>query len=166
MTIAGDRRSLVRGHPFLAAYLAALVLVWLVTVATWTVRPGEPPALHPLAQVLQYLLVVLAATLAALRLRVEPREPSADAQFGFYDVRWSVPNDIGGQTFWTAMGIGVVAMLANIVLLVVADLLLGGAAGVGGYLAWLSAGVGAGALLGMFSALIALVVAAVLRRPS
>ena len=166
MTIAGERRSLMRAHPFLVAYLAALAAVWLVTIATWTVRPGEPPDLHPLAQVLQYLLVVLAATLAALRLRVQPREPDHDAQFGFYDLRWSIPNDLGGQTFWAAMGIGVVAMLANIVLLVVADLLLGAAAGVGAYLGWLGAGVGAGALIGIFSALIALVVASVLRRRS
>lgn len=37
------RRSPVREHPFLALYLAALAVVWVVTIATWTVRSGQVP---------------------------------------------------------------------------------------------------------------------------
>lgn len=163
MALRSYRWSVVRGHPFLVAYLAALVAVWLASAATWKVAAGEPPDLHPVAQGLQYILVVIAATLAALRLRVEPRETRADALLGFYDLRWSLSDDIGGQTFWTAIWVGSAAMLVNVLVLVVADLLLE-SGGVGSYIAWIGSGIASGALLGMFSALIAFVIALVLRR--
>ena len=158
------RRSLVREHPFLALYLAALAVVWVVTIATWTVRSGQPPAFHPVAQGLQYLLVAIAATLAALRLRIETREMRADAGFRFHDLGWTISDDIGGQTFWTALWVGVAAMLVNILLLALADLVTGGSSGLRTYLEWMGTGIAAGAVLGMFSALIAWAVAAILRR--
>jgi hypothetical protein len=56
-------------------------------------------------------------------------------------------------------------MLVNVAILVVADLVVsGGAAGIGAYLAWIGAAVAAGGVIGMFGALIALVVAPILRR--
>lgn len=165
MAVASDRRSFVREHPFLTAYLVALVVVWAITAATWTVRAGEAPALHPLAQVLQYLLVLVAAVLAALRLRVGTRETRDDARFGFYDLRWAIRDDIGGQTFWTALWVGAAAMMVNVILLAFADLVVGGAsAGLGTYLEWLGAGLAAGAVLGMFGALLAAVIALAVRR--
>jgi hypothetical protein len=157
-----DRRAPLRGHPFLVAYLVALVVVWTVTVLTWEVRGGTLE-LSGLAQVLQYLLVGVASALAALRLRVEAREAPADAMFGFYDLRWTVADDIGGRTFWLAMGVGVVAMVVNIVLLVAADLFVAGGSDPGTYAAWLGGGIAAGGIVGMFGALLAAAVAVVMR---
>ena len=160
MILARDRRSVVKGHPFLLAYLAVLASVWLFSIATWDVVDGTP-VLAPLAQGLQYLLVVVAATLAALRLRVEPQESRADALFGYGRLRWSVTDDVGGRTFWTAIGVGMLAMLVNIVLYIAADLLVTGGGDVGEWMGWIGAGIGAGAILGLFSSLVALVVATV-----
>jgi hypothetical protein len=156
-----DRWAPVRGHPFLAAYVVALVAVWSVTALTWDVRGGTLE-LSPLAQVLQYLLVGIAAALAALRLRVQARE-AADAMFGFGELRWAVADDIGGRTFWLAMGVGVVAMVVNIALLVAADLLVAGGSEPGTYAAWLAGGIAAGGIVGMFGALLAAGVAVVMR---
>lgn len=158
--IAADRRSLVRGHPFLVTYLVALAVVWLLSVATWAVDDGTP-SLAPLAQWLQYLLVVVAATLAALRLRVEPQPMRADALFGFGQLRWTVEDDVGGRTFWTAIGVGMLAMLVNVILFVLADLVVTGGGDVGEWLEWIGSGIGAGAIIGLFSSLIALVVATI-----
>ena len=164
MTAAGDRRSLVRDHPFLAAYLGALAAVWAFSIATWTVRGGQPPALHPVAQGLQYLLVVVAATLAALQLRIGGRETRADAEFRMFDRAWSIRDDIAGQAFWTALWVGAAAMVLNIVILALADLLVaGGSAGVRTYFEWIGSGIAAGAVLGMFSALLAAIVAWLIR---
>jgi hypothetical protein len=164
MTVARDRRSVVRDHPHLVAYLVALSAVWLVSILTWTVRPGETPALHPVAQALQYLLVVFAATLAALRLRARPPMNDGEALLGFYDLRWTISDDVGAQSFWSAVRLGAVAMVVNVVILIVLDLALaGGAAGPGTALGWIGAGIGAGAVLGMFGALVALGVSAILR---
>lgn len=164
MTMSADPRAFVSAHPFLALYLVALAVVWGVTVATWTIGSGQPPSLHPVAQGLQYLLVMVAATLGALRLRVEGRETRANAEFGFYDLRWSIADDVGGQAFWTALWVGAAAMVVNVVLLAVADLLTGGAAGFGTYFEWIGTGLAAGAVVGMFSAFVAVGVAAILRR--
>lgn len=158
--IAADRRSLVRGHPFLLTYLVALAVVWLLSVVTWTIDGGTP-SLAPLAQGLQYLLVVVAATLAALRLRFEPQPTRADAQFGYGERRWSVEDDVGGRTFWMAIGVGMVAMVVNVVIFILADLAATGGGNVGEWLGWIAAGIGAGAIIGLFSSLIALVVATI-----
>jgi hypothetical protein len=157
-----DRWASVRGHPFLVAYLAALVVVWGVTVATWEVRRGTLE-LAPIAQGLQYLLVGIAAALASMRLRVEARDDPADAMFGFYDLRWTVRDDIGGRTFWLAMGVGVAAMLVNIALLVIADVLVAGGSALGTYAAWLGGGIATGGIVGMFGALLAAALAVVMR---
>lgn len=163
--MAVDRGGHFRNHPFLAAYLVALTAVWAVTIATWSVRPGQTLDLHPVAQVLQYLLVVVAATLAALRIRVEPRDLRSGSAFAYYDLRWEVSDDIGGQAFWTALWVGAAAMTANVVLLALADLAIaGGAAGGLTYLEWIGAGIASGAILGMFSTFIAVAVAWLLRR--
>ena len=165
MTAADAPDSVVRNHPFLSAYLAVLLVVWLVSAATWTLGADGALELHPIAQALQYLLVVVAATLAGLRLRVQPRDVREGATFGFYDLRWSVAHDVGGDAFWTAVGIGAGAMVLNVTILVLADLAVaGGAAGVAAYLEWIGAAIAAGAILGMLSAFIAVAVAIVVRR--
>lgn len=156
----GDERTLLTRHPFLIAYLVALAGVWVVTAATWSAAGGTL-VLDPLAQALQYLLVVAAATLAALRLRIEPQPQRADAQYGFGQLRWSVEDDVGGRTFWVAIAVGMVAMLVNVLLYIVADGLVTGRADVGQWVEWLAAGLAAGAILGLFSSLAALVVATV-----
>ena len=69
MTLAGDGRSILRGRPYLVAYLVALAAAWVVSVATWTIVDGTP-ALHPAAQAPQLLVVAFAATLAGPRLRL------------------------------------------------------------------------------------------------
>lgn len=160
MILAHDRPSQVRGHPFLVTYLVVLAAVWLFSLATWNVDDGTP-SLAPLAQGLQYLLVVVAATLAALRLRVEPQAMRADAQFGFGQLRWSIKDDVGGRTFWSAIGVGMLAMLGNVLLFVFADLVATGGGDVGEWVAWIGAGIGAGAIIGLFSSLIALLVATI-----
>lgn len=165
MTVVPGRRSVAKEHPFLVLYLVVLAVVWVVSIATWTLREGEPPALHPVGQALQYLLVVVAATLGGLRLRLDARETRSDAQFRFYDLGWSISDDIGGQVFWRAMAVGAAAMVANVVLLALADLVVaGGSAGLRTYLEWVGTGIAAGVVLGMFSAFLAVGIAAIVRR--
>jgi hypothetical protein len=165
VTATGERRSLIRRHPFLAIFLVGLVGVWVVSALTWAVDAEGILQLHPLAQALQYLLVVLAATLAGLRLRIQPRELRQQTVLGFFDHRLAISDDTGGQAFWTAVGIGALVMGVNVAILVLADLAVtGGAAGAGSYLAWVGAGVAAGAVLGMLSAFLALFAALILRR--
>lgn len=165
MTLAGAPRSLVRDHPFLVLYLVALAIVWGVTAATWTVRDGEPPSIHPLAQGLQYVLVAIAATLGGLRLRLDAREMRSDAHFRFYDLDWYISDDVGGQVFWRALAVGAAAMVVNVILLALADIVVGGgSAGLRTYLEWIGTGIAAGAVVGMFSAFLAVIVAAIVRR--
>jgi hypothetical protein len=160
-----ERRSSASAHPFLVAYLAAFVAVWVFSVVTWTARPGSTPELHPVAQVLQYVLAAVAATLAALRLRVQPPEMREGAGFQFYDLHWEVNDDVGGQAFWTAIAVGAAAMIVNVVLLAVADVAVGGgSAGFATYLGWIGSAMAAGAILGLFSTLVALAIATVVRR--
>lgn len=163
MDTTDQRTSLVRGHPFLTVYLIVLGAVWAISALTWTVAANGSLELHPGAQALQYVLVVLAATLAALRLRVEPRQTQDDAQFGFYDLRWSISSDVGSRTFWAAIAVGAGAMIVNVGLLTVADVLAGAGAGLGTYVEWAGSGLAAGAVLGMFSALLAIPIAAIYR---
>lgn len=151
------------GHPLVIAYVVALALVWIVTIATWSVRSGSNPELSPLAQVLQYLLVLAASVIAALGVRRDAPATIEGATFGFYDVRWTVPNDAGGQAFWRALGIGVATMLVNIAILIVADVIIG-ARDAGTYLAWIGGGLAVGCLLGLGGAVVASVLALVLRR--
>lgn len=157
-------RPTPHAQSFLALYVAALIVVWLVTVATWTVARGQPLELHPAAAGLQYLLVVLAATLAALQLRLGPADDHPSASFGWFDYRWSIPDDVGGRSFWRAMGIGALAMEVNVALLIVADVIAASAAGSGSYLEWLGSGIAAGGVLGIVGALLAAVGGAVIRR--
>lgn len=160
-----ERRAFAIAHPFLVAYLAALVAVWGFSVLSWTARPGSTPELHPVAQALQYVLAAVAATLAALRLRVQPPQMREGSGFQFYDLHWEVADDVGGQAFWTAIFVGAAAMVVNVVLLAVADVAVGGAsAGFGTYLGWIGSAMAAGAILGLFSTLLALVIAVVVRR--
>lgn len=160
MAQAEPARSVIGRRPFLVAYLAALVVAWAITLATSDVVNGTF-VLAPLAQGLQYVLVLVAATLAALRLRVEPQPARADAQFGFGELRWAIEDDVGGRTFWTAIGIGMLAMLVNVALYVLADLAWTGGGDVDEWVEWLAGGIGAGAIIGLFSSLVALVVATI-----
>jgi hypothetical protein len=165
MTGVPGRTSLVRSHPFLAAYAAVLLVAWLVTVATWSTRPGELPVLHPVAQALQYVVVAIAATLAALRILVQPPELREGGSFRFYDLQWQVRDDTGGQAFWTALWVGAAAMAVNVALLAVADVFVGdGAGGILTYLEWLGTGIAAGGAIGMFAALPAAGIASIVRR--
>jgi hypothetical protein len=160
----GERSSFVRQRPFLAAFLVALAVVWAVSVATWTVDQGGVLQLHPVAQGLQYLLAVIAATLAGLRLRLQPRE-RGQAVLGFFDRQLAIADDPGGHAFWIGTGIGALVLAVNVVILVLADLVVGGGtAGLATYLGWIGGGVAAGAILGMLSAFVAVVVAFLLRR--
>lgn len=158
----GERGSLLREHPFLVVYLVALLLIWAASAATWSIRPGAPPALHPVAQGLQYLLVVLASTLAALRLRTQPVQDGGTGGFRWYDYEWRISDDVGARSFWTAAWVGIVAMEANVAFLILSDLVAGGGgAGIGTYLEWVGAGLAAGFVIGMFSAFLALAAAGV-----
>ena len=151
--------SFVRRHPFLATYLGALAAVWLVTGLTWQASVDGALRLDPIAQALQYLLVLAAATLASLRLRILARDDGAGAVFGFYERRWAIADDVGGRTFWTALWIGAAAMVVNVLLFVVADLATGGPAAIPTYVAWVGSGIAAGGVIGMFGAVLALVAA-------
>ena len=152
MIVASDRGRLVRDHPSLVAYAGTLAGVWLVSIFTWTLEPGATPVLHPVAQALQSLPVVLAATLAALRVRAGP------------DRRWRESDDVGALSFWSAVRVGALAMVVNVVIFIVLDLALaGGASWPGTAIGWIGAGIGAGVMLGMLGAVVALGIAAVLR---
>ena len=165
MSLDADRSSLLRDHPYLVTYLAALGIAWIATVATWSTSEGRTPDLHQIAQAVQYLLVVLAATLSALQLRARPGDEQGEATLGFYDRRWSITDDIGARSFWSAVRIGALAMVVNVLIFIVADVLVaGGAAGIGTYAGWIGAAVGAGAIIGMVGALIALVIVTLRRR--
>lgn len=163
MAIAGDGRSILRGHPYLTAYLLALAAVWAVSAATWMIVDATP-TLHPVAQGLQLLVVAFAATLAALRLRLEGREMRDDARFGYGERRWTISDDVGGQTFWWSLFAGMGAMLVNVALLMVSDLVVTGGAEIDVWLGWIAAGVGAGAVIGLFSSLVALLTATLVER--
>lgn len=165
MSLDRDPSPPWRAHPYLVGYAVVLVVTWVASIVTWTVPDGRTPELHPVAQAAQYLLVLVASTLAALQLRAHPGDGGAGATLGFYELRWSISDDVGARSFWTAVRIGALAMLVNVAILVVADLVVsGGAAGIGAYLAWIGAAVAAGGVIGMFGALIALAAAPVLRR--
>lgn len=158
--------SVVSAHPYVALYVAAFVGVWGFSIATGTTEPSGRFVLHPIAQGLQYMLVVLAASLAGYRLRVEDRDEQAQVRFAWGDRIWEVAHDTGGRSFWSCVWVGIVAMEANIALLIAADLAVTGTRGStapGDYLAWIGAGIAAGAFLGMFSAVIPLAAAAVWR---
>lgn len=160
--MVGERVSLLREHPFLVVYLIALLLIWAASAATWSIRPGASPDLHPVAQGLQYLLVVLASTLAALRLRTQPVQDGATGGFRWYDYEMRISDDVGARSFWAAAWVGIVAMEANVAFLVVADLVAaGGGAGIGTYIQWVGAGLAAGFVIGMFSAFVALAAAGI-----
>jgi hypothetical protein len=164
VTVASDRGSVIREHPYLAAYLGALSAVWLVSILTWTFEPGVTPVLHPVAQALQFILVVIASTLAALRLRARPPVIDAGAPLGSYDGRWTGSDDVGAQSFWSAVRVGAVAMVVNVVILILLDLALAGAAAwPGTSISWIGAGIGAGVVLGMLGAVLALGVSLILR---
>jgi len=142
---------------YVGAYLVALVAVWSVSVATWTLRDGATPALHPIAQGLQYLLVVVAAMIAALYLRRRVRELD-QAIIGYGDRRWVISDDVGARTLWPSAFIGACAMLVNVALLVLADLAVGDGRSAPMYLAWVGAAIGSGLLLGTFGALLTAIV--------
>ncbi len=163
ITRGGGAGATLRSHPYLAAYLALLAVVWVASVTTWTIVDG-PPVLHPLAQGLQFLVVAVAGTLAALRIRLEGREMRADALLGYGERRWTLSDDLGGQTFWWAVFAGIAAMLVNVLLLMAGDLLATGGGDIGVWLGWIEAGVGAGAIIGLFCSLIALLVATLVGR--
>ena len=98
-------------HPHLAIYLIGLLVAWTVTTMTWTRSGGGRIELQPLAQVLQYLLVILAAVLAGDRLirASMRREEADDATFGFYEHRWTVKRDLSGRVWWTCVWAGMAA---------------------------------------------------------
>lgn len=150
-------------HRLVVAYAVALALVWAVTILTWTARSEASPELAPIAQALQYLLVLVASAVAAFGVTRAAPAPMEDATFGFYDLRWRILDESGGRAFWRALGIGVATMLVNIAILIVADILVG-ARDAGTYLAWIGGGLVAGALLGSAGAIVASVVAMALRR--
>lgn len=162
MTATQESRPSPGAHRFVVAYLVVLVVVWAFSVVTWRVGDGATPSLHPIAQVLQFLLVVVAGMLAALYLRSQGGDPGG-ATFGWYDRRWTVSDDIGARTLWPAVLVGGAAMLLNVLILVVADQVVGGGAGSDRYLEWVGAGIGAGLVLGSFGALAAAGVAAARR---
>jgi hypothetical protein len=151
------------GHPLVVAYVVALTLVWIVTILTWTVRSGASPEIAPIAQALQYLLVLVSSTVTALGVRRAAPAAIDGAIFGFYDLRWTVPNDAGGQAFWRALGVGIATMLVNIALLIVADAVIG-ARDAGTYRACIGGGLAVGALLGLAGAVVASVLAMARRR--
>lgn len=155
--------SPVRAHPYLAAYGAAFLVVWVVTIATWTLRPAATPDLHPAAAVLQYILVAVAAALAALRMRIERADSHSEATFGFYDYRWRVSDRVGGQSFWVAIGVGMAAMVLDVAVLAAADVVVAGHVAAGSYLGWIGAAIGAGALLGILGAMVAAAAAVLVR---
>lgn len=154
----------IRAHPYLAAYGAAFLAIWVVTVATWTIRPATTPDIHPTAALLQYILVVAAATLAALRIRIEWAGSRPEATLGFFDYRWRISDNVSGHSFWIAVAIGIAAMVVNVVLLAALDVLVTGNVALGSYLSWIGAGIGAGTLLGMAGAILAAVAGILLRR--
>lgn len=160
MTASQQSRPSRGASRFVVAYLVALVAVWTFTVATWSVGGGATPSLHPIAQALQFLLVVAAGMLIALYLRGRAGDMGS-ATLGFYERRWTISDDTGARTLWPAAFAGAAAMLANVAILIVADLLIGAGASAGSYLEWVGAGIGAGLLLGTFGALAAAGVAAV-----
>ena len=144
----------------LRAYLVALVAAWSIAAATSTVSGGRLE-LSPIAQGLQYLLVVLAAILAGNRLiRMSRGQEPEDAMFGFYERRWAVRQDLGGRVWWTCIWAGIAAMVGNVAILAVAEILFAGSGGahLGEYLGWIGLGVAAGAVIGSFSALLAVAV--------
>lgn len=145
----------------LVAYLVALLAVWFISVATSTVSGSGRLELIGLAQGLQYLLVVLAAALAGNDLIVTSRGRDAEsAEFGFYERRWAVRQDMGGRVWWTCIWAGIAAMVLNVVILAAAEIVLGGtgATHIGEYLGWIGMGIAAGAVIGSFSALLAVAV--------
>ncbi len=159
------RGSFARDHTDLVAYVGALMVVWVISVATWSVRASEPPQLHQFAVALQYLLVLLVGTVAAFRLRESPSDDSGGGAFRWDDREWRIADDVGGRAFWRAVAAGAVAMEVNVLLLVSADLLAArGAGGLGTYLGWLGTGLVLGALIGMLGAVVALVVSWMLGR--
>lgn len=160
--MTGRRESIatIAARPYLAAYLAAVIATWLLSALTWRVQAGRPVELAPLAQVLQYLLVLLAGALAALHVRSRAGSYDGSATVRFYDYELALPDDRGGATFWRGIVAGIVAMLANVAFVIAADLVVaGGAAGGGSYVGWIGAGVAAGGVLGMFGALFAYLIA-------
>ena len=165
--MSGRRETIaaIAARPYLATYLAAVIATWLLSALTWRVQAGRPIELAPLAQGLQYLLVLLAGALAALHVRSRARSYDASATVRFYDYELALPDDSGGATFWRGIAAGAIAMLANVAFVIGADLVVaGGAAGAGSYLGWIGAGVAAGGVLGMFGALFAYVVAGAVGR--
>jgi hypothetical protein len=155
--------SFVRAHPYLGIYLVLLAVVWIVSVAT--LEPGDgTPQLHPVAQVLQYVIVLVATTLAALRLRIEPDPGRADAVFGFHEMRVTVRDDIDGHTFWTALLVGAAAMTINVLLLAALDRVTGGAGDVATYVGWVGAAIASGVVIGVIGAILAAAINGMRRR--
>lgn len=154
--------AFVRARPYLVAYLVVLAAVWLVSLATLQPSNGVPE-LHPTAQALQYLIVLVASTLAALRLRIEPDPERADAIFGFHEMRLTVRDDLDGHTFWTALAVGAAAMTVNVVILIVLDVATGAAGNVGDYIGWIGAAIAAGVVIGIIGAIVAFGIHAALR---
>ncbi len=152
-------------HPYLAVFLIALGLTWAVTLITLRRVPSDGVELAPVAALLQYLLVVLAAVLAAVQLRRSGRDELATATFRWWDAEWTIADGVGGSSFWHALGAGVLAMELNVVLLILVNIVagsqLGGAAT---YLEWLGIGLAVGVVLGILGAVVGAGATAVLGR--
>ncbi|HEU5325233.1 MAG TPA: hypothetical protein VFV59_05060 [Candidatus Limnocylindria bacterium] len=151
-------------RPWLMAYAVALAVVWIVTVLTWDVRSGSNPELSTVAQLLQYLLVLAASTVIALIARLAAAAMPEDETVELFDGRLTFASDGGsGHAFWLALAVGTGTMLVNIALLIAADALVG-ARDPGTWLAWIGGGLAVGCLLGLAGAMVASVLAMVVRR--
>jgi hypothetical protein len=138
--------------------VGALGLAWLVSLLTLSPAPQADRALHPIAGVLQYVAVAIAAIVSGLRSRRRGADDVRGAEFRFGDISLGLPEDAGARSFWAGVAAALVAMLANIVFLIVVDVVRGGA---GDWLGWLGGGIVVGLLVGSFSAFVVAAIARV-----
>ena len=131
--------------------VGALGFAWLVSVLTLSPAPQTDRALHPLAGVLQYAAVAIAAVVAGLRSRRRGTDDVRGAEFRFGDISLGLPEDAGARSFWAGVAAALVVMLANVAFLIVVDVVRGGS---GDRLGWLGGGIVVGLLIGSFSAFV------------